>query len=93
MFVEQSGAARNNGNAAAATMNSGRHQDRNMTPMARKVLTEMNNAPQNNEGLNVRQIALGLRVEYQDALKACDELLGMGAIYTTVDDFTFAVLE
>jgi len=96
MFVDQGNADRVNnagGNAAMGNASLGAHQNRNMTPAARKVLTELNNAPQNNEGLHLRQIATSLNMGQQDVYKACDELLGMGVIYTTVDDETFAVLE
>jgi replication factor A2 len=81
MFVEQD--ARAQGNATLA----------NMTSVARKVFTAIQNAPQNNEGLHVQNIASILGLQINDVFKAGDELLGMGVIYTTVDDETWAVLE
>jgi replication factor A2 len=64
-----------------------------MTPNARKVFQQLQNAPQNNEGLHVRHIAAECGMPVNDVFKAGDELLGLGIIYTTVDDETWAVLE
>lgn len=80
MFVEQ------NGNNSMVDM-------RKMTPHARKVFQLLQSAPQNNEGLHVQNIAGQLGMASNDVFKAGDELLGMGVIYTTVDDETWAVLE
>ncbi len=65
----------------------------NMTPLARKVLNFLNNAPNNNEGTNVQDIAASMGMQANEVFKAGDELLGMGIIYTTLDDETWAVLE
>lgn len=86
MFVDQ-GATNASGMGAMAK------QLPPMTPMARKVLNLLQTTPQNNEGLHVNNIAQQLSVSSNDVFKAGDELLGMGLIYTTVDDETWAVLE
>jgi len=64
-----------------------------MSAAARKVYNLLQSAPQNNEGLHVQQISNQLGVTANEALKAGDELLVEGLIYTTVDDETWAVLE
>lgn len=93
MFVSQAGLPTRAAAPSYQYDSAGGHLSKNMTPTARRVLTELNNAPQNNEGLHIRQIEQSLGMRNSDVLKGCDELLGMGVIYTTVDDFTFAVLE
>jgi len=64
-----------------------------MSATARRVFNQLQAAPQNNEGLHVQNIAAQLGLPANDVFKAGDELLGMGIIYTTVDDETWAVLE
>lgn len=64
-----------------------------LTANSKKVLTYLNNSPNNNEGTNVHQIAKALGMQMTDVFKSGDELLGQGIIYTTVDDETWAVLE
>jgi len=85
MFVEQTGT---NGFA-----NGGGKQLPAMSATARRVFNQLQAAPQNNEGLHVQNIAAQLGLPANDVFKAGDELLGMGIIYTTVDDETWAVLE
>lgn len=63
------------------------------TPEARKVWEVLLSAPQNNEGLNVHEIARQVGLSTQEVFKAGDQMLAKGAIYTTVDDETWAVLE
>jgi replication factor A2 len=88
MFVDAAGGGYGGG------MNAGLgKQLPNMTPAARKVVNLLQSAPQNNEGLHVQNIALQLGLPSNDIFKAGDELLGMGIIYTTVDDETWALLE
>lgn len=60
---------------------------------ARKVYTCISNTPQTNEGLHMQDIATRTNMEVADVLKAGDELQGMGLIYTTVDDHTWALLD
>jgi replication factor A2 len=63
------------------------------SPNANKVLHLLQTEPQSNEGLNIQLIASKLGMPPNDVLKAGDELLAEGIIYTTVDDETWAVLE
>ncbi|KAI9821783.1 MAG: replication factor A protein 2 [Pycnora praestabilis] len=69
---------------------------RQLPPMsgpARKVFTALGSSPQSNEGMHAHQIAAQLGMQVNDVMKAGDELLGIGVIFTTVDDETWAVLE
>lgn len=59
---------------------------------ARKVYEVIRTSPQSNEGLHMSDIASRLGLQSGDVLKAGDELLTMGVIYTTVDDHTWALL-
>jgi len=86
MFVEQNG-------YGGGAMNSGVRPLPQMSAAARKVFSLLQSAPQNNEGLHVQNIAAQLGLPANDVFKAGDELLGLGIIYTTVDDETWAVLE
>jgi replication factor A2 len=83
MFVDSNGG----GGAAASGMDMSK-----LTPVARRVLELLHSTPQNNEGLHVNMIASQLGLNSNDVFKAGDQLLGEGAIYTTVDDETWAVL-
>jgi len=60
---------------------------------ARKVWEILLSAPQDNEGLNVHEIARQVGLSVSEVFKAGDQMLAKGAIYTTVDDETWAVLE
>lgn len=64
-----------------------------MSPAARKVFACVKNTPQTNEGLHMQDIAARINMDVNEVLKAGDELQGLGLIYTTVDDHTWAVLE
>ncbi|KAI9827148.1 MAG: replication factor A protein 2 [Thelocarpon impressellum] len=64
-----------------------------MSPNSKKILTALRGARQNNEGLHVQHLAAQLGMQVQDAMKAGDELLSLGLIFTTVDDETWAILE
>jgi replication factor A2 len=86
MFVDQGAGVKQNYNPGGAQLP-------NLTTTARKVYNMLQNAPQNNEGLNVAMLASQLGMQQADVYKAGDELLGLGIIYTTVDDETWAVLE
>lgn len=59
---------------------------------ARKVYEVIRTSPQSNEGLHMSDIAGRLGLQTGDVLKAGDELLSLGVIYTTVDDHTWAIL-
>jgi len=86
LFVEQ------NGYGGGTTTNSKLDLSK-LSTSARRVYDFMKNSPQNNEGLHVHMIAQALGMTSNEAFKAGDEMLGVGAIYTTVDDETWAVLE
>jgi len=60
---------------------------------ARRVYQTLRSSPQNNEGLHVQNIAAKLGMQVSEVLKAGDELVGHGKIYTTIDDNTWAILE
>lgn len=77
----------------AVSTGAGKQLPRGMSAGARKVFALLQSAPQNNEGLHVHNIVSQLSMPANDVLKAGDELLGHGLIYTTVDDETWAVLE
>ncbi|KAH9220164.1 hypothetical protein DL95DRAFT_357853 [Leptodontidium sp. 2 PMI_412] len=86
LFVDQNG-------GGAATTGSSRALSLRISPTARKVYEFLKNSPQNNEGLHVHNIAQGLQLPASEIFKAGDELLAEGAIYTTIDDETWAMLE
>jgi replication factor A2 len=88
------GAANTNGGAAQQDGGEyGNHDLSGYNALCKKVFKYLREEPQNNEGINCNQIAAGLGLESVDVLKAGDELLAGGLIYTTVDDSTWAVLE
>jgi replication factor A2 len=64
-----------------------------MTPVARSLYDALKQTPQSNEGLHVQMLASQLQAGVNDVYKAAEELIGMGLIFTTVDDNTWAILE
>lgn len=60
---------------------------------ARTVYMTLRKTPQTNEGLHAQDIASRTGLEINQVLKAGDELLAVGKIYTTVDDLTWAILD
>ncbi|KAN0083755.1 hypothetical protein V8E54_002843 [Elaphomyces granulatus] len=64
-----------------------------MSPGARKVYNLLKNEPQSNEGLHVQYIAAKLGVPVTEVVKAGDELVTGGLIFSTVDESTWAILE
>lgn len=70
-----------------------RSMQSNMSPAARKVFACVKNTPQTNEGLHMQDIATRINMDVNEVLKAGEELQGLGMIYTTVDDHTWAILE
>lgn len=60
---------------------------------ARKVYECIANTPQTNEGLHAHDIATRTGLDASDVYKAGDELIGLGVIYTTMDDQTWALLD
>jgi replication factor A2 len=65
----------------------------NITPLARRLYNALKETPQSNEGLHVQMLALQLQAGVNDIHKAAEELIGIGWIFTTVDDNTWAILE
>lgn len=64
-----------------------------MSVPARRVYQALRSSPQNNEGLHTQHIAAQLGMQMAEVLKAGDELIGHGMIYTTIDDSTWAILD
>lgn len=62
-------------------------------PVGRKVLNCIRNTEQTNEGLHMQDIAMRIGEDISEVQKAGDELQSLGAIYTTVDDHTWALLD
>jgi replication factor A2 len=65
----------------------------NMGPLARRVYNALKETPQSNEGLHVHMLASKLQAEVNDVYKAAEELIGIGLIFTTVDESTWSLLE
>ena len=72
---------------------NGRSMVPNVTQWARKVYDTIRDSPQNNEGLHLQNIAARCGMNVADVVKAGQELMDKGMIYTTVDDNTWALLE
>lgn len=87
--TENKGQLKEEGNYAQAT--NGRSLP-SMSTLARKICESLGGAP-GEEGLHVQNIATMLRQSATEVQKACDELVGMGVIFTTIDDSTFAIME
>ena len=64
-----------------------------LSPAARKAYQCLVSTPQTNEGLHIQEIATNARMSVEEAKNASNELLERSLIFTTVDDFTFALLE
>jgi replication factor A2 len=64
-----------------------------MSPLARRVYNLLKIEPQSNEGLHVQLIAAKLQLPITEAVKAADELVAGGLIFSTVDEHTWAILE
>ncbi|KAL9118587.1 MAG: hypothetical protein Q9187_004865 [Circinaria calcarea] len=64
-----------------------------MSVAARRVYEVLRTSPQNTEGLHTQNIAATLGMGMADVMKAGDELLSFGLMYTTVDDSTWAVMD
>ena len=64
-----------------------------MSGPAKRVFQALRSTPQNNEGLHTQNIAALLGMGIGDVMKAGDELLSHGLIFTTVDDNTWAILD
>lgn len=64
-----------------------------LSPAARKAYECLVSTPQTNEGLHIQAIATNAHMDMEEAKKASNELLERSLIFTTVDDYTFALLE
>lgn len=64
-----------------------------VSQVAKKVFACLKQTPQTNEGLHAQDIASRLNIEITEVQKASDELMGLGKVYTTVDDNTWAILD
>lgn len=90
---KQTNGANGHGQTSASYGGGGADKLGNVSGGAKKVYQCIQNTPQTNEGLHMQDIAMRTGMEVPEVLKAGDELQGMGLIYTTVDDHTWAVLE
>jgi replication factor A2 len=62
-------------------------------PVAKNVFNFLRTELQGNEGTHQQVIAARLGLDTAQVASAGEQLLGAGLIYTTVDDFTWAILE
>ncbi|KAL4779529.1 hypothetical protein BJX76DRAFT_351715 [Aspergillus varians] len=65
----------------------------NMTPTAKRVYNLLKMEPQSNEGLHAQLIAAKLGIPPPDVVRAGEELIDAGVIFSTVDEHTYTVLE
>lgn len=76
--------------------NAGTMGGRPLPPMsanARRVFDLLKNEPQSNEGLHMQNIAAKLGLPSTDVIKAGDELSSASLIFSTMDEYTWAILE
>lgn len=59
---------------------------------ATKVYRCLETTPQTNDGLHQQDIASRLGMDVNEVIKGGDQLLGLGLIYSTVDESTWAIL-
>ncbi|KAL4806773.1 hypothetical protein BDV18DRAFT_138187 [Aspergillus unguis] len=64
-----------------------------MSPAARRVYNLLKTEPQTNEGLHSQLIAAKLGLPPSDVMRAGEELINAGVIFSTVDEQTWVVLE
>ncbi|KAL4746915.1 hypothetical protein BDW72DRAFT_183851 [Aspergillus terricola var. indicus] len=64
-----------------------------MSATARRVYNLLKTEPQNNEGLHAQFIAAKLGLPPPDVVRAGDELINAGMVFSTVDDQTWVILE
>ncbi|KAK2744829.1 replication factor A protein 2 [Myotisia sp. PD_48] len=64
-----------------------------MSPIARKFYETLRNTAQTNEGLHVNVLATSMHVNINEVYKAAEELFGLGVIFQTVDEETWALLD
>jgi replication factor A2 len=71
----------------------GRVMPAGMSGSAKKVYQCLQNTPTGLEGMHMQQIAMQIPMEVAEVQKAGQELQDLGMIYTTLDDYTWAVLD
>lgn len=80
-----------------SSMANGFGEDKALPPLlskpAKQVFVCLRDSQQTNEGLHAQDIASRLRMDMAEVMKASDELVLNGFIYTTVDDQTWALLD
>lgn len=64
-----------------------------LSPAAKKVFQCLSTSLQTNEGLHMQDIATRTGMEVNEVMRAGEDLLNEGLVYTTVDDHTWAVLQ
>lgn len=85
---------RTNGNATGAQQATSNGQALpSMSAGAKKLLHTLKATPQSNEGLHVQVLANQMGTNTNEAQRAAEELISLGLIFTTVDEFTWALLE
>jgi replication factor A2 len=101
-FTKGPPGAQADGGAANGGMNGQQQQNGNaagggdlagLSASARKFFACLKSTEQTNEGLHAQDIAGRCSLELSDVLKAADELLALGKVYTTIDDHTWAILD
>ena len=83
-------------NGAVSYQDAGQPNSRllpHMSVTAKRVYDVLITSPQSNEGLHIQNVALALGLPIAEVMKAGDELLSTGQIYTTVDDNTWAIMD
>jgi replication factor A2 len=81
---------------AADDYNAGGMGGRPLPPMsatARRVYNLLKNEPQSNEGLHMQNISAKLGLPTTEVIKAGDELSSASLIFSTMDEYTWAILE
>ncbi|KIV92908.1 hypothetical protein PV10_04167 [Exophiala mesophila] len=82
-----------NGGAQNTYTSAADSQIAGCSPLAKRVFAALKNTPQSNEGLHVQMIASTMGLPTSEVWKGAEELLGVGVIFTTVDDNTWAILD
>jgi hypothetical protein len=92
MFVD-GGAGYNAGPGANAGPGDPNSRTAGCTPESKKMFNFLLNTGGGNEGVHLNVIASGAKMTVQEVLRAADEMLGKGLVYTTIDDETWAILD
>jgi replication factor A2 len=88
----QAGVKANENVSAAQDMLSNGQALPSMSGGARNLLQALKSTP-SNEGLHVQFLAKQMRTNTNEVQRAAEELIGLGLIFTTVDEHTWALLE